>query len=227
MAPRRRLMAPIAVGAAALVLAGAYWASRQRSEHPRSRSTKVRWAVVLTQNPSLSLSFPPDAALAAALDTVDLRGLLTALSAAYDVHVLVDDPRCTAPSLDTARILAYSQPVGRAMLARALQCQYHVELVLVNADGGVALDDPGVSDPLAALAEYLARLEQLARAVDVLHVVMVHSAPRTHVTVNVATLRNALSTHTLAQQSNVKVAEARNWHDLQRHLEQHRSTWTT
>ncbi|KAI3628478.1 hypothetical protein CBS14141_000181 [Malassezia furfur] len=130
--------------------------------------------------------------------------LLVQLASDFVVHALVHAPSGIKPALpgvEALRVLPYSNAEGRAMLARALQCQCHVEVLSVDANGAVYVSESGDAD----VSAYLLRLEQIARVVDVLVLAFVR-APDAPFTDSDAVHR-ALHAHPVTQRSNVRVVE--------------------
>ncbi|WFC95211.1 hypothetical protein MBRA1_001858 [Malassezia brasiliensis] len=200
--PNRRTPRPVrtallVVGVALLAGAAArHWIAppnprRDASDKPR-RSAK--------KNPALSVSLPlamdAEAACAQGAET-----LFVQLAHDFVVHALVHAPSGIKPALpgvDALRVLPYSNAEGRAMLARALQCQCHLEVLSVDASGTVHVSAGGDADVPA----YLLRLEQIARAVDMLVLAFVRApdAPFS----DADAVHTALSAHSVAQRPNVR-----------------------
>lgn len=109
-------------------------------------------------------------------ETADMTSRLAEV---YQVHVLLDSPsgvRPELPGVEPLAVLPYSTAGGRSSLARALQCQLHVEMALVSPNEQVTLFDRRITSSADAdeeLKQYFGRLEQLAAAVDALALVLV------------------------------------------------------
>lgn len=109
-------------------------------------------------------------------ETADMTSRLAEV---YQVHVLLDSPSGVRPELagvEPLAVLPYSTAGGRSSLARALQCQLHVEMALVSPNEQVTLFDRRIASSADAdeeLKQYFGRLEQLAAAVDALAFVVV------------------------------------------------------
>ena len=228
--PNRRTPRPVrtallVVGVA--LLAGAAvrrWSVRPRppqdaGDKPRRSAKKV--GAALMQNPTLSVSLPlamdAEAACAQGADA-----LLVQLADDFVVHALVHAPSGLKPALpgvDALRVLPYSNAEGRAMLARALQCQCHVEVLSVDASGAVYVSEGGDADVPA----YLLRLEQIARAVDVLVVAFVRAPDAPFSDADV--VHRALYAHAVAQRPNVRVVECAGWADVAQAMAVQRDAW--
>ena len=151
-----------------------------------------------------------------------IHEMIQALTRDYLVHVLLDAPDGHAPSsVPSDRVLLYSTAAGRAMLARALQCQCHVEFVFVDAQGHAAWD---TNDDIPA---YLTRLDQLAQAVDALLVIVVRGPPAPH-TVSWATLAQAWASHPVSQRATTQWIDLSMsaWSHVTERLQLQRQAWT-
>lgn len=186
----------------------------------------VRYVFVhLRKNPTLCISFAYDPVWTQALQNSPdaVRTMLRDMSNDYVVHAVVCAPDNAPPPLGTDRLLLYSKAQGRAMLARALTPQCHVECVFVDEAGNVAWDS---SDDIPA---YLARLEQLAQVVDKLVVAVIPCAASS-TTVSFASLERAFQQHSLSKFAHVemhKVSPNDPWTSLTHHLAYLRSqVWT-
>lgn len=176
----------------------------------------------LTQNPTLSLSFPVDAGWVDR-HADQIESVLAQMQLLFTIHALVYAPAAPKPSLpgvESLRTLPYSNAEGRAMLARALQCQCHVELIVSNNAGYTCLSGANEAD----VAAYLMRLEQVARAVDALVVAFVPGDIAAQVRTDA--LRTAFAAHAVAQRPNMRVIEAADWADLAQALAVQRDAWS-
>lgn len=186
------------------------------------------------KNPTLSLSFPLDslaarqAEVAGSLTQQQMDALLAQIQTLYQVHALVyapDNHKPLLPGVDPLRVLPYSLSEGRAMLARALQCQCHVELVVVNEDGFASLWNENAEQD-AELPAYLTRLEQLARGVDSLFLAFVPGESRAGVRAD--DVRAAFGIHAVSQRANVHLLAAPpgdGWEALAHALVLQRDAW--
>lgn len=190
------------------------------------RSAAVRYVCFgLTQNPTLSLSFPPNLAWSSQLGTSAeaVNAMLHTLRDSYGLHVMVYAPNGVAPPLSCERKLMYSTGAGRAMLARALQCQCHVELVFISPEGQAAWD--GHDD----VPTYLSRLDQLAQVVDVLMVIVVPVAQKAESTIPLATLSKAWSQHAVSKRASAQWTElprSSSLQDVVGPVLEQRASWT-
>ncbi|PKI84572.1 hypothetical protein MVES1_001791 [Malassezia vespertilionis] len=227
MPPARRersalhVQGALAVAAVAIV-GGLVWRwLSSREGQPRSAARQAR------RNPSLSVSFPMDAALVRALETdpalkASVELLFHTLAPLYTAYALFAAPTGhTLPleNVDALHILPYSTAEGRAMLARALQCQAHLELVFVCLDGDIQLGDGP-----AELHAYLGRLEQLARAVDSLHVALV-PGPVPGANMRASAFVQAWEAHAVSKQANTALLRCATWDDLAAEMAAQRAAW--
>lgn len=158
----------------------------------------------------------------------NVDGLLAQLQVLFQVHALVCSPSGEKPALPgvgTLRTLPYSTAEGRAMLARALQCQCHVELVIVNDNGYASLWN-GEANQGEELASYCTRLEQLARQVDALVVAFVPGVTASGVTADAVLA--AYKQHAVSARTNthlVEATDANGWTALAQMLALQRDAW--
>lgn len=152
-----------------------------------------------------------------------IRTLISDTRNDYIVHAVVCAPEGAPPPLGTDRLLLYSKAQGRAMLARALTPQCHVECIFVDHAGNIAWD---ASDDVSA---YLARLDQLAQVVDKLVLVIVPCAI-SHTSVPLADLERAFQQNSISKHAHVEVYRAQPkdpWASLAQHLAYLRTqVWT-
>lgn len=167
----------------------------------------------------MSLSLPMDLSIIDELtDTQsplyeDFSEMLIKLAPRYQLHVLLESPAGQKPALpdvDAAHVLPFSTMQGRSMLARALQCQMHVELSFVSPLEKLALFDRRMASQaelLAELGSYLDRLDQLAQVSDALaYVLLTDNTADTDVERAPLALQeflNAWNAHAISKRQNV------------------------
>ena len=139
----------------------------------------------------------------------------TQLENKFTVYVIVHAPDGISPPLNSERLLLYSKAQGRAMLARALLPQCHVECVFTDKHEKVAWD---VNDDMAA---YLTRLNQLAQVVDKMVVVVIPcaSAKVSSSPIMLADLQRAFKNHAISQRTCIQWLYTSSWDDVKRLLD--------
>ncbi|WFD34048.1 hypothetical protein MCUN1_000876 [Malassezia cuniculi] len=172
--------------------------------------------------PTMSLSLPPvpvDADLLA-----KIAPLVEHLEQLYSTVVMYHSPDgAKIPlSIEDAALLPYSLASGRAMMARAVQCQSHVE-VLISDSGAVSILDDSTT-----LEAYLQRLEQLARAVNVVTLAIL-PGKCVGATTSLSELRTAWDKHAIAKQGNVHFVDLSAaqdaWGEISERLDIQRAAW--
>lgn len=221
---RQRWATPIVVTGGLIALGVLAWSWASKKSTSKSSSTRTRHVV----NPTLCISFACDDAWEEQLKNVPntIDNILQALESKYKVHAIVYAPDGIAPPLNCERILLYSIAQGRAMLARALVPQCHVECVFTDANGKLAWD---TSDDIIS---YLSRLDQLAQVVDKMVVAVIPCAS-TNVSASpimLADLQRAFEKHAVSQRTCVQWLNASPWDawdDMKRLLDDLREqVWT-
>lgn len=123
--------------------------------------------------------------------------LIQVLEHDYVVHALVCAPEDVAPPLACDRLLLYSTPQGRAMLARALVPHCHVEIVFVDKQFRVSW---GAED---SIPSYLTRLDQLAQVVHLLMIAVIPVAHTCPLFTELHDLKTAFRDHPLSKRGSV------------------------
>lgn len=184
------------------------------------RARQPKYVVHTHQRPTLSFSLPPvpvDGAMHA-----DLVPFLDRVERLYSVCAIYYAPDGATLALPVEDSVVYSLASGRAMVARAIQCQSHVEVALSDS-GTISLLDDTIT-----LSDYLGRIEQLSRAVNVV-TLLILPGPSAGGIVALDALRSAWAKHAVAQQGNVHLVDLSAvpdaWDEAARNLESQRAAW--
>ncbi|WFD26001.1 hypothetical protein MNAN1_000976 [Malassezia nana] len=217
---RRQVLAPIAVaGSVVLLLAAVYRWSKKASDSDTPKPV-TKPPTPTQRKPTLSVSLPVDPTWKSKAIPIELHEMVRGTQADYDLHVLVHAPDGEPVALPCDKVLAYANAQGRAMMQRALQCQFHVELVFVDEQGWMAWD------PQDNLQDYLARLDQLAQVVDKMLLVLMPAAPAPNA-IALRDLEQSWKKHTISQHPQTQWLDLRStsWRGLQEALAQERQGW--
>ena len=220
---RHRWAAPALATGSVIALGALAWSWASKSNSKEDSASRTRRAV----KPVLCISFAFDDAWSEQLKHAPeiIDNLLCSLESKFNVYVIVHAPDGVSPPLNSERILLYSKAQGRAMLARALLPQCHVECVFTEKHGKVAWD---VNDDMTA---YLARLNQLAQVVDKMVVVVIPcaSAKVSSSPIMLADLQRAFKKHAISKQTCIQWLYTSSWDawdDVKRLLDDLREqTW--
>ena len=220
---RQRWAAPVVAFGSVIALGVLAWSWASKSNSKEDSTSRTQPVV----KPVLCISFAYDDAWSEQLKHAPemIDNLLHSLENKFTVYVIVHAPDGISPPLNSERLLLYSKAQGRAMLARALLPQCHVECVFTDKHEKVAWD---VNDDMAA---YLTRLNQLAQVVDKMVVVVIPcaSAKVSSSPIMLADLQRAFKKHAISQRTCIQWLYTSSWDawdDVKRLLDDLREqTW--
>lgn len=190
-------------------------------QRPNAQHRCVPLPLTAQLKPTLSLSLPADPTWTTKPVPMEVMDLVQSVHSQYNLHVLVNAPNGQPLALPCDKVLAYANAQGRAMIQRALNCQFHVELVFVDKQDWIAWD------PKDELGAYLDRLNQLAQVVDKMLVVLMPAEPAPNA-IALRDLERSWEKHAVAQHPHTTWLDLRqsSWRGLQDVLGQERLGWS-